>query len=83
MKAVRRIHFEDQGQDFLSWDLDRLDEVVGCEPFQGSVWIGCVVITDSESGLLEGDRPHFVNKIGNLRQLKYKIERIEELKDHD
>lgn len=38
------IAFADNGQDFLEWDVDdKTGVVVDCRPFQGWVWIGCVV----------------------------------------
>lgn len=33
------VQFEDQGQDFLEWDIQD-GVVVGCRPFQASVWCG-------------------------------------------
>ncbi len=79
MVKRQRIHFEDQGQDFLWWDINELDEVIDCGPFQASVWVGCQLIIDNEGGLLEGDRPFFVNQDGEMLQLNYAIEQIEEL----
>ncbi len=79
MNKRSRIHFEDQGQDFLWWDINELDEVIDCGPFQASVWVGCQLIIDNEGGLLEGDRPFFVNQDGEMMQLNYAIEQIEEL----
>ncbi|MFT4191665.1 MAG: hypothetical protein QM617_09115 [Comamonas sp.] len=38
-KAVKTIHFQDHGQDFLEWDLDSVGHVVGCRPFQADVWM--------------------------------------------
>lgn len=79
MVKRQRIHFEDQGQDFLWWDINELDEVIDCGPFQASVWVGCQLIIDNEGGLLEGDRPFFMNQDGDMLQLNYAIEQIEEL----
>lgn len=78
--AKRRIHFEDQGQDFLWWDIDEDDVVVDCGPFQGSIWIGTQIIDDSESGLIEGDRVLIEHKYGS-QLIKYPIERIEIMED--
>jgi hypothetical protein len=77
---ITRIFFEDQGQDFLWWDLNHELKVVDCGPFQASVWVGCIVIDDSESGILPGDRvlinsPH----VAELIRLNYEVKRIEEL----
>lgn len=79
MVKRQRIHFEDQGQDFLWWDINELDEVIDCGPFQASVWVGCQLIIDNEGGLLEGDRPFFMNQDGEMMRLNYAIEQIEEL----
>ncbi|GKT19760.1 hypothetical protein AVHY2522_23665 [Acidovorax sp. SUPP2522] len=38
------VAFEDHGQDFLRWELDANGTVIGCEPFQASIWCGNVVI---------------------------------------
>jgi hypothetical protein len=35
--------FEDDGQDFLEWDVDDDGEVVGCRPFQDWVWVGTYI----------------------------------------
>jgi hypothetical protein len=78
MDKITRIYFEDHGQDFLWWDINQDGDVVDCGPFQASVWVGCEIFDDSESGLLEGDRPCFINKKGELMQLNYAIEKIEE-----
>jgi hypothetical protein len=43
-----RIEFKDEGQDFLVWIVDMNDTVMGCIPFQGSVWNGCKVLNMSE-----------------------------------
>lgn len=39
---MRTLKFEDHGQDFLEWDIDRNGVVIDCRPFQ-SVWIGTKV----------------------------------------
>jgi hypothetical protein len=43
------ITFEDQGQDFLEWDIkDR--KVVASRPFQADLWVGSEVLTFPEIG---------------------------------
>jgi hypothetical protein len=79
--TLTRVYFEDKGQDFLWWDLDHEKKVVDCGPFQASVWEGCIVIDDSECGILPGDRllinsPH----VQELLRLDYAVHRIEERK---
>jgi hypothetical protein len=39
-----RLHFEDDGQDFLWWDIDCNGRVINCEPFQSSTWEGNKVV---------------------------------------
>ena len=50
------VRFQDNGQDFLEWDIDpKSRKIVGCRPFQGSVWGGALVLTplnDLRSGAL-------------------------------
>lgn len=43
MKAIITLVFEDKGQDFLEWDLDKNNVVVGCRPFQYRMWRGVKV----------------------------------------
>jgi len=42
------VFFEDDGQDFLEWDINDTGEVVDCRPFQSWLWIGTKV-HDSEA----------------------------------
>ena len=34
------IHFEDHGQDFLTWEVNSEGVVVDCQPFQAFAWCG-------------------------------------------
>ena len=43
-KVAAQLEFEDHGQDFLRWDLDAKGKVIGCGPFQASVWVGLNVM---------------------------------------
>ncbi|MFC5525251.1 hypothetical protein ACFPPA_05790 [Rhodanobacter ginsengisoli] len=49
-----RIHFEDHGQDFLTWQLDNNGIVVDSSPFQADLWCG-----------VEVDKPGML-KVGGL-----------------
>lgn len=74
-EAVKRIKFEDHGQDFTWWDVDEDGIVVGCGPFQAGIWCGCKV--RSHPKLKPGDAvlfksPHF-NKLSTLSYLIEKI----------
>lgn len=56
---LRTIRFEDNGQDFLEWDIDRAGKVIGCRPFQSATWCGCVV---TNHGVIQaGDYPMIVS----------------------
>lgn len=35
-----KIHFEDRGQDFLTWQINNNGVIVDCLPFQSSFWVG-------------------------------------------
>lgn len=36
--------FEDDGQDFLEWDIDEeKGKVVACRPFQSDTWVGTYI----------------------------------------
>lgn len=48
-----KIHFEDHGQDFLTWHLNNNGIVVDVEPFQASFWVGLKV--DCARSLKAGD----------------------------
>lgn len=43
------VNFEDHGQDFLRWHI-KASRIVGCEPFQASVWCGVEVISIPKVG---------------------------------
>lgn len=53
------IEFEDHGQDFLKWHLDKHGEVLHSEPFQSFFWNGKFV----NIGLLQvGKKVHLINE---------------------
>ena len=73
------IHFEDQGQDFLEWDLEILSSiearVTAARPFQNDIWKGCHVIFDSKTK--EGDFITFTRNFVDANQIKYPLAKIE------
>lgn len=70
------LHFTDHGQDFLRWELDAKGKVIGCEPFQGFIWKGKVVMFPER--LRAGDVVYFVNKGESAsRSIRYPLERVE------
>lgn len=77
-KVVVRIHFEDHGQDFLRWEIDAKGKVIGCEPFQASYWCGLEVWQPSL--LRAGDLVHFLDRDGQSRRIKYRLERADHIK---
>jgi len=72
--AVIRIHFEDNGQDFLWWDVDEHGNVLDCGPFQASIWVGCIILDPED--LQRGSEVEFVNKSGDMLILKHKVDRV-------
>lgn len=64
------ITFADHGQDFLEWDLDVGGKVVGCRPFQASIWRGRQVMNHLD--LREG---HFVILEGT-KSVKYPLIKV-------
>lgn len=39
-----KLHFEDKGQDFLTWEIDTDNgKVVHCEPLQSPIWVNTIV----------------------------------------
>lgn len=67
------IHFEDHGQDFLRWTVDGLGRVIDCQPFQGHVWIGLIVVNIKD--LAKGDKVHYYHpsKPKELRTINYVV----------
>lgn len=78
-KVCTVIHFTDHGQDFLRWELDAKGKVIGCEPFQGTVWIGNRVLHHEK--LRAGGTVHFVIKSdSSSHNIRYPIARVERVK---
>lgn len=72
---MKKIHFEDNGQDFLWWEIDQDGVVVGCGPFQASIWVGSTVINHSR--LRAGGPVYFISNQGQKLTLIHKIKKIE------
>ncbi len=68
------IFFEDDGQDFLEWDVDENGLVIDSRPFQGAMWASGNLFLDLES-LVVGGFPTF-NRDGVAKFIKHRIERI-------
>ena len=69
------IYFEDFGQDFLEWHIDKNGYVIDSRPFQRSIWVGKFTIPETakvgEKLAIWLDGESYVN---------YPIERIEIIK---
>lgn len=74
MSTIRTLVFEDKGQDFLEWDLDRTGRVIACRPFQESVWKNTVIVRNAR----KGRRPVIVTRHfpGQLKRLNYRIVQV-------
>ncbi|WP_336834387.1 hypothetical protein [Sphingobacterium siyangense] len=68
---MKKIHFEDNGQDFLWWEIDPDGVVVGCGPFQHNVWVGSTVINHLR--LRAGGPVYFISNQGKKLTLIHKI----------
>ena len=73
-----RITFEDHGQDFLTWVIDtEKEEVVECEPFQATVWIGKK--TRQKAFEVGGEVQFIDDDTGETFAISYPIESIDTL----
>ena len=70
-----RIHFEDHGQDFLTWQLNNSGVVVDCAPYQARFWVGGLV--EGHENLKAGDLVCFRNERGDALTLRYRVASIE------
>ena len=67
---VMTICFQDHGQDFLEWDLDKMGVVVGCRPYQSKFWCGMRVIAPER--LKPGSYVDYISPHGSGKQ-RYEI----------
>ncbi len=68
------IEFEDKGQDFLKWQLNKNGKVIRSTPFQTDVWKNTYVNLDA---LKVGKEPLIVNKHVGFGSMNYKIISVE------
>lgn len=73
---MKRIFFEDDGQDFLEWDINEEGEVVACRPFQGWVWIGTKV---NNEDIKPGDHLDITLPDGSRRTVFHAVAKVKEL----
>lgn len=72
---IKRITFKDEGQDFLTWDIDADGQITACEPFQFGIWKHWKVM----------NKRFTVGRLIHLRKaeatmtIKYPIEKVENI----
>jgi hypothetical protein len=72
---MKRIHFEDNGQDFLRWLITDEGMVVDCQPFQAHVWTGTKVLNHQ---IINPGAQLFVQlKDGHEIAIRHLVERVE------
>jgi hypothetical protein len=70
--AIFTVFFEDNGQDFLEWDINDDGVVLESRPFQSDIWRGTVMKTPKE-----GEYPLIISiHSQGVAQLKHRIVRI-------
>jgi len=70
--ATKKITFQDDGQDFLTWWVDNRGEVLHCEPFQAWLWNGKMVD-------LERTRVGSRLKFQDGNEMKHTVKEIKDL----
>lgn len=70
------VFFEDDGQDFLEWDISDKGEVVDCRPFQGHVWIGTMV---HNKDIKPGDYLDITMPDSVRRTVIHAVEKVQEI----
>lgn len=75
---IRRVTFEDKGQDFLTWYI-RDGIVIDCQPHQGSVWVGRKVVNGHS--LHVGLKVVIKGRSGEQVPVHYPIKAVEVLGD--
>lgn len=80
MSNFTKITFEDHGQDFLTWTIDKRGIIIDCQPFQFSIWKKWIVINSDfkVGGFVEIKKGFFGDKIETMT-IKYPIQKIEKL----
>jgi hypothetical protein len=88
-KVIKRVTFVDEGQDFLTWDIDYPDDdsivgkVVDCKPYQYDIWVGTEVFQrdiNSDDLLLIVLHPEGKPRPCNLI---HPVESVEEIKQEE
>lgn len=72
MNAI--ITFQDGGQDFTFWQVEK-DRVVDSQPFQADIWTGARIL--NASNLKKGGFVRIKTKFGDEITIKYPIKKME------
>lgn len=84
---IKRVTFVDEGQDFLTWDIEYpegdsiIGKVVDCQPFQSWVWVGTEVY---QRDINPGDNlPIVLHPEGRPQptELIHPVESVEEIRE--
>lgn len=74
---MRKLHFEDHGQEFLSWTVDDLGTIIEVDPYS-SAWLGHRVLAPRTVR-----KGHLLNvrskTTGDVRTILYPVSRIQVL----
>lgn len=81
---MKRIHFEDHGQDILWWDVDEYGEIVDYGPYgKGSLFYGSYISYECPVEVGGQLAIGGIGEQGELVLLKFTVNKIEELKIKD
>lgn len=69
---MKTVFFEDHGQDFLEWDIEK-GEVIACRPFQEWLWKGVKVHNRT---IRPGDRLEITGPDGVRRTISHPVESV-------
>ncbi len=72
-----RITFEDNGQDFLIWDVMQDGRIIDCQPAQGAIWCKKMVI---EPAQLTPGRFVNIRAEWEIMKIKHKVKKVERIK---
>ena len=86
MPTIIRVEFEDNGQDFLQWDVDaKSGLIVDCQPFQYTLWCNgkthVAKPTNIHPGSIIGifDNAQSAESGGSMRTIKHRAKRAYEV----
>ncbi len=76
---MKTLHLEDQGQDFLEFDINDENIIINTRPFQGWVWDGRKILNPKtvEAGDFLTLSKKDQHDKSDFLELKYPVERVE------